>query len=209
MKGEGEPYEEDRILPFQEDHETIMNMGCNFKSLQAGCTALGLLGRGGKSKCFKRMVDHLKAQALIAAHGAAVKRPSEMEHVPHGQFKPEEPSQQKIENHALAHEASRIGVHCVFNTKQDRMRTHQVITNKLVSSCMIGPPSLWQQFQPLKREERALQHLVTETTRSLNTKNLLSGLIVSRPSILAETLELQSMMKVLQSWTINQTVLLK
>ena len=29
--------------------------------------------------------------------------------------------------------------------------------------------------------------LVTETTRSLNTKNLLSGLIASRPSILAKT----------------------
>lgn len=34
---------------------------------------------------------------------------------------------------------------------------------------------------------RALQHLVTEATRSLNTKNLLSGLIASRPSILAKT----------------------
>ena len=77
-KDEGEPLESDRVVPFKEDHEIVvdgvtMNMDCNLKTLQAGCTSLGLSGRGGKAKCLKRMVDHLRAQALITAHGATVK----------------------------------------------------------------------------------------------------------------------------------------
>ena len=54
-KDEGEPLESDRVVPFKEDHEiavvdgVTMNMDCNLKTLQAGCTSLGLSGRGGKA----------------------------------------------------------------------------------------------------------------------------------------------------------------
>ena len=69
-----------------------MHMDCNLTTLPAGCASLRLSGRGGKAKCLKQMVDHLKAQALITAHGATVKLQAEEECQPHGQSKPEEPS---------------------------------------------------------------------------------------------------------------------
>ena len=104
----GEPLEEDRIVPFEDDTAVVdgvtMSLDCTLKTLQAGCTSLGLSGRGGKAKCLKRMVDHLRAQSLIAAHGATVKLKAESERLPVGQFKPEEPSQQEVENHSLTHE---------------------------------------------------------------------------------------------------------
>eukprot|EP00435_Cladocopium_sp_Y103_P011853 s1770_g3.t1 len=76
---EGEPLPEDRVVEFTEDEETVtvdgvvMNMSCTLKVLRAGCSSLGISGRGGKAKCLQRMVDHVKAQALIAAHGAEVR----------------------------------------------------------------------------------------------------------------------------------------
>eukprot|EP00435_Cladocopium_sp_Y103_P032196 s4054_g8.t1 len=67
---DGEPLEEDRVVPFEDDTAVVdgitMNMACTVKTLQASCTSLGLSGRGGKAKCLKRMVDHLRAQTMIA-----------------------------------------------------------------------------------------------------------------------------------------------
>lgn len=106
---DGERLEKDWTVPFEDDTAVVdgvtMSMDCNLKTLQAGFTSLGLSRRGGKAKCLKRMVDHLRAQSLIAAHGATVKLKTESERLPVGQFKPDEPSQQEIENHCLAHES--------------------------------------------------------------------------------------------------------
>eukprot|EP00435_Cladocopium_sp_Y103_P066753 s36_g29.t1 len=107
---EGEPLPEDRVVEFTEDEETVtvdgvvMNMSCALKVLRAGCSSLGISGRGGKAQCLQRMVDHVKAQALIAAHGAEVRLRNELERQPVAQARPEEPSQSEIENHALTHE---------------------------------------------------------------------------------------------------------
>ena len=109
-KLEGEPLEEDRVVPFADDSETVivdgiaMTMECTLKILKAGCNSLGLSGRGGKAKCLKRMAEHIKAQSLLAAHGAEVRLKSETERTPIAQSKPEEPTAQELENHALTHE---------------------------------------------------------------------------------------------------------
>ena len=42
------------------------------------------------------MVEHVKAQALLAAHGAEVRLRQEMEREPLAQSRPEEPSQQEV-----------------------------------------------------------------------------------------------------------------
>ena len=99
--------DEDRVVEFTGDEETVvvdgvtMSLSCTLKTLRAGCSALGLSGRGGKAKCLKRMVEHVRAQALLAAHGAEVRLRGETERIPVAQTKPEEPTQQEIENHSL------------------------------------------------------------------------------------------------------------
>jgi len=126
-KLEGEPLEEDRIVPFSDDSETVivdgvaMTMDCTLKTLKGGCSSLGLSGRGGKAKCLKRMAEHIKAQSLLAAHGAEVRLKSETERIPIAQSKPEEPSAQELENHALTHEPFKSWCPlCVqFRAKQD------------------------------------------------------------------------------------------
>ena len=134
LKDEGEPLEEDRVVPFQKDHEVAvvdgvtMNLDCNLKTLQAGCTSLGLSGRGGKAKCLKRMVDHLRAQALIAAHGATVKLRSEDQRHAQGKSKPEEPSQQDLENHALTHEPFKDWCHLCVQYRSRQENTSSVTT---------------------------------------------------------------------------------
>ena len=76
---EGEALDEDRIVQYTDDFETVvvdgvsMTLNCTLKTLRAGCASLGLSGRGSKVKCIKRMVEHVKAQSLLAAHGAEVK----------------------------------------------------------------------------------------------------------------------------------------
>ena len=72
-------------------------------------------------KCIKRMIEHVKAQTLLAAHGAEIKLESETERTPMMQSKPEEPTSQEIENHMLAHEPYKAWCPlCVqYGAKQD------------------------------------------------------------------------------------------
>ena len=55
----------------------------------------------------RRMVDHLNAQTLMAAHGAEVKLRSETERFAVGQKVPQQPTAQEVENHGLTHEPHR------------------------------------------------------------------------------------------------------
>ena len=102
---EGEPLDGDCVLEFTGDDKTVvvdgvtMSLSCTLKTLRAGCSALGLSGRGGKVKCLKRMVEHVRAQALLAAHGAQMRLRGETERIPVAQTRPEEPTQREIENH--------------------------------------------------------------------------------------------------------------
>ena len=85
---EGEVHEDDRIVQFTDDGRTVvvdgvsMTLDCTLKTLRAGCKSLGLSGRGSKWKCIQRMVEHIKAQTLLAAHGAEVKLKNEIERTP-------------------------------------------------------------------------------------------------------------------------------
>eukprot|EP00435_Cladocopium_sp_Y103_P013102 s843_g3.t1 len=54
-KAEGELLQEDRVVPYTDDAEMLWTMS-----------------QCGKVKCLGRMVDHVKAQALLVAHGAKV-----------------------------------------------------------------------------------------------------------------------------------------
>ena len=80
--------EEDRIVPLVPAEDTVvvdgvtMTLDCTLKVLQAGCSSLGLSQRGNKQKRLKRMLDHVKAQTLLAAHGAEVRLRQDVERVP-------------------------------------------------------------------------------------------------------------------------------
>eukprot|EP00435_Cladocopium_sp_Y103_P038920 s137_g10.t1 len=190
--GEGEPLEEDRLVPFEDDTAVVdgvtMNMACTLKTLQAGCTSLGLSGRGGKAKCLKRMIDHLRAQTMIAAHGATIKLKAESERVPVGQFKPDEPSQQEIENHSLTHEPFQPWCSlCVqYRARQDPhpVSSHTSSGHSLLSmdfgfcsrmedesdkqTCLFlhdRDTKLMAAVPTPQKGGRSLQHLVTEATR--------------------------------------------
>ena len=109
---EGEPLQEDRVVPFQEvefvDIDGVrLTVDSPLRALRAACVSLGLSKRGGKALCMRRMVDHLNAQTLMAAHGAEVKLRSEAERVAVGQKVPQQPTAQEIENHGLTHEPYR------------------------------------------------------------------------------------------------------
>eukprot|EP00435_Cladocopium_sp_Y103_P032117 s3208_g8.t1 len=189
-----EPLEGDRVVPYEEDHEVAvvdgvsMNMLCTLKTLQSGCTALGLSTRGGRAKCFKRMADHLRAQTLIAAHGATVKLRAESERVPIGQDKPEEPSQQEIETHNLTHEPYKPWCSlCVqYRARQDPhpVSSHAASGHSLLSMdfgyCSRKEDESDKQTCPFLHDRatklmravpapqkgaRSLRHLVTEATR--------------------------------------------
>ena len=123
----GEPLDEDRVVEFTSDDETVvadgvtMSLSCTLKTLRGGCSALGLSGRGGKAKCLKRMVEHVRAQALLAAHSAEVRLRGETERIPIAHTRPEEPTQQEIENNFFTHEPYRTWCPlCVqYRAKQD------------------------------------------------------------------------------------------
>ena len=189
---DGEPLEEDRIVPFEDDTAVVdgitMSMECNLKTLQAGCTSLGLSGRGGKAKCLKRMVDHLRAQSLMAAHGATVRLRAESERLPVGQFRPDEPSQQEIENHCLTHEPFQSWCSlCVqYRGRQDPhpASDHTSSGHSLLSmdfgfcsrmedesdkqTCLFlhdRSTKMMAAIPTPQKGGRSLQHLITETTR--------------------------------------------
>ena len=54
--------------------------------------------------CLKRMLDHIQAQTLIAAHGAEVRLKSEAEREPQGQAIPKPPTPEEQRAHSLTHE---------------------------------------------------------------------------------------------------------
>ena len=85
----------------------------------------------------KRMVEHVRAQTLLAAHGAEIKMRNELERAPVAQSKPEEPSQQEVENHGLTHEPFRAWCPlCVqYRAKQDphRPSTHESSGHSVLS----------------------------------------------------------------------------
>jgi len=87
-----EPLPEDRAVPFTSDEETVLAAGmtmsssCTLKVLRTGCGALRFSSSGGKPKCLQRMVEHVKAQALLAAHGGEVRAKYETEREPIAQI---------------------------------------------------------------------------------------------------------------------------
>ena len=87
------------------------------------------------------MVEHVVAQALLAAHGAEVRVKQEMEREPVAQSRPEEPSQQEVENHALTNDKQT----CLFMHDRAAKFMHAVPTPQ--------------------KGARFLQHMVTEVTR--------------------------------------------
>ena len=54
--------------------------------------------------CLRRMLDHIQAQTLIAAHGAEVRLKSEAEREPQGQAIPKPPTPEEQPTHSLTHE---------------------------------------------------------------------------------------------------------
>ena len=215
---EGEPLPEDRVVEFTDDEQTVtvdgvvMNLQCTLKVLRAGCNSLGISGRGGKAKCLQRMVDHVRAQALIAAHGAEVRLRGELERQPVAQSKPEEPSQAEVENHALTHEPFKpwCSLCTQYRARQDQHSAshHESVGHSVVSfdfgycsrmdgevdkqTCLFVHDRATKMMAAIPTPQKGgkhLQYLTTEVTRFIvHTQHREIAIRTDRePSILALT----------------------
>ena len=108
--GDGEPLEEDRVVPKDPDEAVVnvdgthLTINNSLRALRAGCLFLGLSKRGSKQLCMKRMLDHLQTQTLLAAHGAEIRLKSEAEREVRGQSIPKPPTEEERQLHSLTHE---------------------------------------------------------------------------------------------------------
>ena len=216
--GEGEPLPEDRVVPFVPENESVvvdgvaMTLDCTLKVLQAGCDSLGLSHRGSKQKCLQRVIDHVKAQALLAAHGAEVRLRNEVERLPVAQSKPKEPTSQEVENHCLTHEPFKAWCSlCVqYRSRQDPhpVSEHQNVGHSIISydfgfcarmadevdmqTCLFVHDRDTKMMSAIPTQQkggRSLQHLVTEVVRFIvHTQHREIGIRADRePSMLALT----------------------
>ena len=80
-----------------------LSLASSLANIRLGCESLGLSKRGGKEKCQKCLLEHVRAQELSAATSATVKIRRENSKVPAEQSRPVVPSQSMIDEHALTH----------------------------------------------------------------------------------------------------------
>ena len=105
----GEAAPEDRVVeaPFEHDAVIVdgvsLSLSSSLANVRLGCESLGLSKRGGKEKCMKRMLEHVRAQELIAATSATVKIQRENARVPAELSRPVVPSQSMTDEHARTH----------------------------------------------------------------------------------------------------------
>ena len=105
----GEAAPEDRVVEAPVEHDAVivegvsLSLSSSLTNIRLGCESLGLSKCGGKEKCLKRMLEHVRAQELIAATSATVKIQRENSRVPTEQSRPVVPSQSMIDEHALTH----------------------------------------------------------------------------------------------------------
>ena len=148
---EAEPLEEDRAIPY-EDETTVTVDGIVFtldsplRGLRAGCTSLGLSGRGSKKDCMKRVIEFLRTRELIEAQAvqAKLKQNSERHAIPQG--KPVEPSAAVRDAHNLTYEPYETwcSLWVANRVRQDghRVQTHETTSHSVISfdvfycSCM-------------------------------------------------------------------------
>ena len=79
----------------------------------------------------------MKAQVLLAAYGAEVRLKQEMEREPLAQSRPEEPSQQEVDNHALAPEPFQSG--CALCTRyRSQQDPHPVSSHESVGHSVLS-----------------------------------------------------------------------
>ena len=107
---DAEPPEIDRDLPYVAESDLVVidgvryNMDSTLKHLREACISLGLSKNGSKKNCFKRLLEHIQHQELIASQSATAKVGSESQRLPIKQKRPEEPSQAAVDAHNLVHE---------------------------------------------------------------------------------------------------------
>ena len=107
---DAEPPEIDRDLPYVAESDLVVidgvryNMDSTLKHLREACISLGLSKNGSKKNCFKRLLEHIQHQELIASQSATAKVGSESQRLPIEQKRPEEPSQAAVDAHNLVHE---------------------------------------------------------------------------------------------------------
>ena len=98
---------EDGVVEAPVEHDAVivdgvtLSLSSSLANIRLGCESLGLSKRGGKEKCLKRMLEHVRAQELIAATSATVKAQRENSRVPAEQSRRIVPSQSMIGEHAL------------------------------------------------------------------------------------------------------------
>ena len=95
----GEAAPEDQVVEAPVEHDAVivdgvsLSLSSSLANIRLGCESLRLSKRGGKEKCLKRMLEHVRAQELIAVTSATVKIQQENSRVPTEQSRPVVPSQ--------------------------------------------------------------------------------------------------------------------
>ena len=134
------------------------------------------------------MVEHVRAQALLAAHGAEVRLKQEIEREPLAQSRLEEPNQQEVENHALTHEPfkSWCSLCTRYRSRQDPhpVSSHEGVGHFVLSlefgycnrmddesdkqTCLVMHDRATKFMHAVPTPQKGakfLQHMVTEVTR--------------------------------------------
>ena len=105
----GEAHPDDRAVEAPVDFDSVvvdgvqLSLSSSLANIRIGCEILGLSKRGGKEKCLKRMLEHIKSQELIASTSATARLRNESSRPTMEQSKPEVPTQSMINEHALTH----------------------------------------------------------------------------------------------------------
>ena len=80
-----------------------LTVDSSLAALRSGCNFYGISQSGGKSKCYRRLVNHLKALELELLKNAAQHAAAEVERVPHAPTLATPPSLEVQRKHELTH----------------------------------------------------------------------------------------------------------
>ena len=107
--GEGREIPADRIVVDPAEYEKVVVNGVELSSasslaaLRSGCAYYGISQSGGKTKCYSRIVNHMKKLELELLKNAAKQASEELERVPKAQPLALPPSEEEQKLHELTH----------------------------------------------------------------------------------------------------------
>lgn len=116
---------------------TRLNSASPHASLKAACTFLGIAGTGNRPQLFKRILQHLSKDGLLASHVVEQQLSTEMERVALSPNVPSSPTEAEMSEHCLTHIPFRDWCTlCIANkSRQDKhhREAHSSSTHSVIS----------------------------------------------------------------------------